>query len=144
MKERTFVEVRRPPAPIIFFPCLTINPQLIHLVGGLIFFFFLGIAGSEQSRGSTGKVITPPTFLHLQRPESQAAVVTSAVTDTQTHATVLQLLYSPRVCDKSLRACHSQRAQRCTSSPGCKRPVCLRRTTWPARSQGARIKQDTF
>lgn len=116
MKGRTFVEVRRPPAPIIFFPCMTINPQLIHLVGGLIFFFFLGIAGSEQSRGSTGKVITPPTFLHLQRPRSQAAVVTSAVTGTHRHTLLFFSFFILHECDKSLRACHSQRAQRCAQA----------------------------
>lgn len=49
--------------------------------------------------------------------ESQAALVTSAVTRalTRIHArtAVVQLLYSPGVCDKSLRACQSWRAQRC-------------------------------
>lgn len=73
--------------------------------------------------------------------ESQAALVTFAVTDTKAHtlarahSTVLPLLYSSRMCDKSLRACQSWRAQRCMQAVQAVNDlsVCTGPPGWPLR-----------
>lgn len=48
----TFVEVQRPPAPIILPHCMTINPQLKHQAGGWCF-------GWGQNNHGGSVVVTP-------------------------------------------------------------------------------------
>lgn len=63
MQMGTFVEVQRPPAPIILPPRMTINPQLMHLAGGLVW----GWHGVQSSHGGPKEgVITPSLFLLLK------------------------------------------------------------------------------
>lgn len=107
-----FIEVQRPPAPINFPPCMTINPQLIHLAGGLI----LGQHWVQNRRGG------PRTrLLHQVCPcleawsNSQAALVTYSETHTNMYTRTFRFFnfFSLPECltNLSVRACQSIRAQ---------------------------------
>lgn len=123
----TFVEVQRPPAPIILPPHMTINPQLMHLAGG----WFGGGTGCRAVMGVPKKGLLHQVCSSFwSSSDSQHSSHIQRHTHRHTLLFLNFFILPECLTNLSVRACQSVRSQWCVYSAACKWPVCLRGTTW--------------